>query len=164
MALLFYFLLTYLNITDQILEKSRGTLQTQFDQWYSNLHSRDGKLSHQSRSAYSTQQRPQQQQALCHSSSSDAKSCDDRAHVQADRKESTRGVHSAGAKPDSGSNRSPRSRVLPKQQQQQQQQQEQQQQQRSAVNDSDEDDDVNEDIEAFYKAKEELLKRRSNKS
>ena len=31
------------------------------------------------------------------------------------------------------------------------------------MDDSD-DDDVNEDIEAFYKAKEELLKRRSNKS
>lgn len=34
--------------------------------------------------------------------------------------------------------------------------------QQSGVNDSDDDEDVNEDIEAFYKAKEELLKRRSN--
>jgi hypothetical protein len=139
------------------LEKSRGTLQTQFDQWYANLHARDGQLSNPSRSTYNTQQPVQQ---MAHSSSSnDSKRYDDRDRLREADKKSPRGVYSADAKLGaSNGGRTPRGGP----------DYEEKQKRGSAivnpktVDDSDEDDEVNEDIEAFYKAKNELLKRRGN--
>lgn len=160
-------------VLGQLLEKSRGTLQTQFDQWYANLHARDGQLSHQSRSTYHTQQQSSQQQMSHSSSSGDSKRYDDR-DVQRDAgKKSPRGVYSADAKPgavdrgdgrgrgsDSYSSRGgggseERHKIAASAVSQSQRH-------TDTVDDSDEE--VNEDIEAFYKAKEELLKRRSNNS
>jgi len=153
----------------KLLEKSRGTLQTQFDQWYANLHARDGQLSHQSRSTYHSQQQQPSQQQLSHSSSSgDSKRYDDREEQYEAAKKSPRGVYSADAKPGAvgrsdNSGRSARgSEGYSPRSEERQKRASVATRQQSVVDDSDDDEDVNEDIEAFYKAKEELLKRRSN--
>lgn len=88
-----------------MLEKSRATLQSQFDQWHSNLMARGGTLNVER--------------------ASDAKYVTPLPIKQA----------SIEAKQEAKSNRG-RQMVV-------------------------EDDDVNEDIMAFYKAKDELLKRRA---
>jgi len=91
----------------KILEKCRGTLQTQFDQWYNNLHARgmesfDTSLADEvAQATSSVPSRPPLQQAA-------------KASTQAESK----GVGG---------------------------------------------DEVDEDIMAFYQAKDELLKRRSNR-
>lgn len=99
------------------MEKSRATLQNQFDSWYNALHARDGQvLNHSSRSEIDAKR---------HSSEMNQK-------VEQFR-ESPRGNNFI---------------------------EEKQKKLMSNVSDSDGEDEVNEDIMAFYKAKEELLKRR----
>lgn len=90
----------------QILEKCRANMQSQFDQWYSNLHSRGFDSFPSSLGGES----PQKEKAGVSGSMSSSISTRVHSYVEAESK----------------------------------------------------DDDVNDDIMAFYQAKEELLKLKSN--
>jgi hypothetical protein len=106
------------------LEKGRVNLQNQFDQWYNNLHSREGliggNINHES--AFNNNSDEKSKLNL----KSDYKdiNVNDHKQVTTTRESSNSGISSSESKSIS--------------------------------------DDVNEDIQAFYQAKDELLKRRGH--
>jgi hypothetical protein len=145
------------------------TLQNQFDSWYNALHARDGQIlsssnqqsSHQSRSGYvertststsatsisSSRDNPENDLKQRHFSSENSlKRVSDRSTNSMTTLESPRG--SSASTNDRRKNREieERNKKVGSSS--------------TAVTDSDGEDEVNEDIMAFYKAKEELLKRR----
>lgn len=117
--------LTFLLIRYQILEKCRNTMQQQFDQWYSNLHSREIQVVQEK------------------TDSSHGKDSFDRRTVclQGTARSST-GEYRRASNEERDMKYSASSVAIVK---------------TSVEKD---DTDVNEDIMAFYQAKEELLKRR----
>lgn len=172
----------------KILEKSRATLQNQFDSWYNSLHSRDGAVLTQSKSNYQNHNQIQNQN---HNQSIQERNEQDFKYQSNEQNN----------KRNSNYNNSTNNDVLPPLSARRREQQEKEleknkkllsSQSSSTLNDSDgddnsristksnknsknnnnrnmnmndndnddDDDDVNEDIMAFYKAKEELLKRR----
>lgn len=114
-------------------------MQNQFDTWYNNLHARDGNVLAGGAGARSSAYNPSRQESSGRGGEySDASS-------RADSKQSW-----GSSEPSPASFKvSPRGR-----------EESRRKQERSDLNDSDGEEDVNEDIMAFYKAKEELLKRR----
>jgi hypothetical protein len=119
----------------KILEKSRATLQTQFDSWYNSLHARDGAVLQQS-----TQSRSNYQ-------------ANGGNETDSKRQYSERNMKLAGEEIESEQPLSARRKEV-------EERNKKLSSQSNSVNDSDGEDEVNEDIMAFYKAKEELLKRR----
>lgn len=116
------------------MEKSRTTLQNQFDSWYNALHARDGQILSQSsnslsRTGYSISQ-------------SDTSEADTKRNFSERSSKFEQSSHS----PRGNNQEENKTKLL------------------SNVSDSDGEDEVNEDIMAFYKAKEELLKRRGGAS
>eukprot|EP00602_Paraphysomonas_sp_CaronLab_P007215 CAMPEP_0185034954 /NCGR_PEP_ID=MMETSP1103-20130426/25460_1 /TAXON_ID=36769 /ORGANISM="Paraphysomonas bandaiensis, Strain Caron Lab Isolate" /LENGTH=758 /DNA_ID=CAMNT_0027571817 /DNA_START=185 /DNA_END=2461 /DNA_ORIENTATION=+ len=118
----------------KILEKGRATLQNQFDTWYNNLHSRDGAVLSQPRRSLYQGGQPQRDGG------------DRSGHVSAEAD-----VKRAWATPEPSPGSKPSYREVKVVSRGKSQ----------AINDSDGEDDVNEDIMAFHKAKEELMKRRN---
>lgn len=106
-----------------MLDKGRVNLQNQFDQWYSNLHSREGLIGGNSNheSAYNNSDEKSKSNIK-----SDYKDININEHKQVNttRESLNSGLSVAERKSTS--------------------------------------DDVNEDIQAFYQAKDELLKRRGH--
>ena len=129
----------------QILEKSRATLQSQFDSWYNSLHARDGQI-------LSQQQSSGNQNRSAYQLSSSAEIDEKYQSSERNSKRDVNLVRSVDSAKDSsrGSSRRDHSAT-----------EERKKKIGLHVTDSDgEDEEVNEDIMAFYKAKEELLKRR----
>lgn len=132
----------------QILEKGRTTLQNQFDTWYNALHARDGMVlsgsSNGGGKSASNLPRGQPQASR--------RAGDDDHRWRADSKQSWSDEPSPSAKPTDDDRPMLSSRRS-----------EQSKKHMADLNDSDGDgEDVNEDILAFHRAKEELLKRRSS--
>ncbi|KAJ1421191.1 P-loop containing nucleoside triphosphate hydrolase protein [Ochromonadaceae sp. CCMP2298] len=167
----------------KMVEKCRGNMQTQFDQWYSNLHARNGAIAAQSTHGSSYQgEGDTLNQTATYERSVNSSFTDPRGHGQGGQ--------------GYGQGQGYRGQELSAQSQGKRDPQQYQQQQRvpalnldaklaeadrrestgqmgqgsvgqaggfpggSLVNNKDSESDVNEDILAFYQAKEELLKRR----
>jgi hypothetical protein len=141
------------------LEKSRVTLQNQFDSWYNALHARDGQIlstsTQQSRSSYADRTSVT---VSGNSTSSSAENDLKQRHSSSEnnaKRASERPSSSAGLESPRGGSTTDRSRKYREAEERNKKLASQ-----SNVTDSDGEDEVNEDIMAFYKAKEELLKRR----
>jgi hypothetical protein len=143
------------------LEKSRVTLQNQFDSWYNALHARDGQIlstsTQQSRSSYADRTSVT---VGGNSASSSAENDLKQRHSSSEnnaKRASERPSSSAGLESPRGGSTTDRSR---KHREAEERNKKLGSSSQSNVTDSDGEDEVNEDIMAFYKAKEELLKRR----
>ena len=158
------FLLTYpiLHFL-QMIEKCRATIQSQFDQWYANLHARNGMIgngtgasssSSAHTSAYAYSEQPSMQSTASYGNGGLSMSMDsDLSTAPGRRVPSLQFDDKAG---DSKAQYSPRGHAPP-------QQVSTQGSRASAVPAhlaESKDDDVNEDIKLFYQAKEEMLRRR----